>query len=186
MLAEALVGPPPETLAWFVYVPEALPETLTFSVIVELAPAAIELDVVHEAVLTVHVQPFPLILVGVKTLGSVSVTVTVPLVAVELPLVTVIAYCPFPPAAKLPLCDRPMLQLPDWETWPLTPPQPPRAAARQITEKEKKVSLSCIMRRLPSVELPVKELPFELPFALGRTNCTLALGIGCNSEVQSS
>jgi hypothetical protein len=41
-----------------------------------------------------------------------------------------------------------MLQLPEWEVLPLTPPQPLSAPARQITQKDKRASFRCIMRRL--------------------------------------
>jgi hypothetical protein len=69
---------------------------LTFTVIVELAPAAIEFEVVQETGLRVQVQPLPKVLLAVKTPAgeNESVTVIVPLVAAELPLVTMIAYCP--------------------------------------------------------------------------------------------
>jgi len=50
----------------------------------------------------VQFYPVPLALDAVKTLGNVSATVTVPLVAAALPLVAVIVYCPVPPAAKFP------------------------------------------------------------------------------------
>ena len=141
-----------------VYDPEALAETLTFNVIVELAPGAMEFEVVQEKGLRVQVQPLPTLPLAVKTLGNVSVTVTVPLVAAEVLLVTVIAYCPVPPAAKLPLCNRVMLQLPERETLPLPPPQPLRIATRQITQKDKRASLSCTMGDLQLKELPAKEL----------------------------
>jgi hypothetical protein len=144
-----------------VYDPEASAETLTFSVIVELAPAAIEFEVVQETGLRLHVQPLPKVLLPVKTLGNESVTVTSPVVAAEVLLVTVIAYCPVPPGAKLPLCDRAMLQLLEWETLPLAPPQPLSAPASQIAQKDKRASFRCIMRRLPFEKVPAKDL--QLP-----------------------
>ena len=77
------------------YVPEALAATLTLIVIVELAPAAIGPALVQETLTApVQVQPLPKVLLAVKTLGNESLTVTVPLVAAAVLLVTVIAYCP--------------------------------------------------------------------------------------------
>ena len=73
----------------------------------------------QEVVLRVQVQPVPARPVAVKTppLGRASATLTVPLVAEELLLVTVIEYCPVPFGVNVPLCEMLMVQGIDGRIW---------------------------------------------------------------------
>ena len=92
LLLARLVSPPPETVAVLVTLAGALVATLTVSVSGgALAPAAIGSLRVHESVGTsVHVQPVPANAVAVRPVGSVSVTVIVPIVAAAPAFLTVI------------------------------------------------------------------------------------------------
>jgi hypothetical protein len=104
----------------------------------------------------VQFQPFPAGgPLGVNPLGKVFVTVTVPLVAPDPLLVAVIEYWPSPPGAKLPLCERLMLQFPEVEMLLPLPPQPMRTPTRvpitQIAQQNTRPCLAFIMR---SLQLP--------------------------------
>src|SRR5947199_282217 len=86
-----LVSPPPETVAVLVCGDVALAATSTVRVIAGYEdPAANALLRVQESVARTQLQPVPAIPVAVKPAGSVSVTVTVPLVAAVPELVAVI------------------------------------------------------------------------------------------------
>ena len=66
-------------------------------------PAAKTSERVHCSGLSVQLHPVPLMAVAVKPVGSVSVTVTAPLVEALPLLVTVIVYCaPVCPCVKSP------------------------------------------------------------------------------------
>jgi hypothetical protein len=49
-----------------------------------------------------------------------------------------------------------MLQLVEWETLPLTPPQPLRVAARQITQADREASFNGAMGKSPTGNYPPK------------------------------
>src|SRR5262245_9533428 len=89
-LLAALTSPPPETLAVFVTLAGAVAATWTVMGIGgKLAPAPRVSLRVQVRVPREHVQPVPAIAAPVILLGSVSATVTVPLVGPEPMLVTV-------------------------------------------------------------------------------------------------
>src|SRR5262245_27843791 len=83
-------SPPPATLTLFVTLDEALLPTLTVRVIAgyDAPPASASLRK-QVRVATVHVHPVPLIAVAVRPAGSVSITVTRPLVGPPPALLTV-------------------------------------------------------------------------------------------------
>jgi hypothetical protein len=103
-----LVAEPPPTIATvalLVTLGNAARPTATVNVIgFPLAPAAIEVVLVHVTAwpAALHVQPVPVAETYVKPVGSVSVTVTVPLEASAPVLLGVIVYTPFWPTTKLP------------------------------------------------------------------------------------
>ena len=88
------LSPPPETETAFVTVAGAFAATSTVSVIgAKLEPAAAELFAIHLKVGGLkQAQPLPFIDVAVRPAGSVSMKVTVPLVAAAPELVTVTLY----------------------------------------------------------------------------------------------
>ena len=109
-LALAGVEPPPETLTWFTCGELAFEATFTVTVIAgKLDPAVSTLLVVHVFVAQVH--PVPAIDTNVSPEGTVSVTVTVPLVGpapAAFDTVTVyVAFCC--PCVKFPECVLVML-----------------------------------------------------------------------------
>src|SRR5579863_5133126 len=76
-----LVSPPPATATMFVTDVAALDATFTVSVMDGYAVLAAKASLrVHDAGLTVQVQPVPAIAVAVNPVGTVSVTVTMPVV----------------------------------------------------------------------------------------------------------
>src|SRR5271170_7592001 len=84
------VAPPPEAAAELVTLVGALAATLTVSVMAgKLAPATSTVVDVQVNVPSEQVQPVPAIAVAVRPAGSVSTTVTVPLVDAVPELVTV-------------------------------------------------------------------------------------------------
>src|SRR5881397_1901219 len=98
LLLTMLTSPPPDTVTLLVTLAGALLATVTVKVIVELLPAAREVDRVQVSVAgpvagsVAQLQFVPLIAVAVRPAGSVSVTVIVPLVAVPPLLVTTTLY----------------------------------------------------------------------------------------------
>src|SRR5439155_269500 len=109
-LLAVLTSPPPDTVTLLVTLAGALLATVTVKVIVELLPAAREVDRVQVSVAgpvagsVTQLQFVPLIAVAVRPAGSVSVTVIVPLVAVPPLLVTTMLYvAPVWPTLKLTL-----------------------------------------------------------------------------------
>src|SRR5260370_920233 len=84
------------TVAEFITVAGALFATLTFSVIVEVPLIAMGVAAsvqVTACPLAMHDQPVPVPLANVSPVGSVSVTVMVPVVATPPPLVTTSENC---------------------------------------------------------------------------------------------
>ena len=79
-----------------------------------------------------HVQPLPLALEAVKTLGRESESETVPLVELDASLVAVMEYSPAPPGAKPPVRVTDILQEPLTEELPLAPPQPVKIPAADM------------------------------------------------------
>jgi hypothetical protein len=103
-----LVSPPPLAVAELVTDAGAFAATLTVSVIgVPAAPAAMTVALVQVTVCpsALQVQPDPLAALNVRPVGSVSVTVMVPEVAMLPVLLTAIAYAPVAPVTKEPVCD---------------------------------------------------------------------------------
>src|ERR1700730_17881274 len=69
----------------------------------------------------VHVQPLPAIAVAVNPVGTVSATVTVPLVTAVPEFFTVMVYvAPVCPCVKFPVCDLVIVKSGAVETAPLT------------------------------------------------------------------
>src|ERR1035438_3732188 len=106
--------PPPDTLTWFVNWDDASDATFTVTMIAgELVPpASALLRVQLLAAVPGHVHPVPLIDTSVRSEGTDSVTVTVPLVGpAPAAFDTVTLYiAPFCPWVKLPLCVFVMLR----------------------------------------------------------------------------
>jgi hypothetical protein len=103
----AFEAPPPLTVTELVREPAA-PATFTMSVMgLPLPEAAMLVTLVHVAVWPEppHVHPVPEAALKVSPAGSVSVTVSVPVVADVPELLTTIAYVPVEPLVKLPVCD---------------------------------------------------------------------------------
>jgi hypothetical protein len=99
------VAPPPLAVTELVTDPGA-PVALTVNVMgLPAAPAAMEVVLVQVTVCPaeLHVQPVPLAALNVRPVGSVSVTVTVPVVGDVPVLLTVIVYAPVAPMLKLPV-----------------------------------------------------------------------------------
>lgn len=90
----------------FVTVNGTLLATFTVSTIVaQIAAPATAASRVHVAVPSVHVHPAPLIAVAVTAGGSVSTSVTVPLVARSSMFLTELVYdFPASPCVKRPMC----------------------------------------------------------------------------------
>src|SRR5579871_337291 len=101
----AFVVPPTETVAVFATDGAALAATLTVTVMGEkLEPAASASVRVHTSVPSTHVQPEPEIAVAVRPGGSVSLTVTMPLVAAVPTLLTISVYVlPVSPSRNTPV-----------------------------------------------------------------------------------
>jgi len=100
-------APPPDAVALFNTV-AAGPTTFTTSEIVgDVAPLAIGVVVVHVTTWpeALHVQPVPVAEANVKPVGSVSVSVRVPVVGDVPLLVTLSVYVPVAPMTKFPLWD---------------------------------------------------------------------------------
>src|SRR5207245_352515 len=100
---------------------------------------------VQVRVASVHDQPVPEIAVAVKPVGSVSATVTVPLVAPVPELVAVSVYVsPLSPWMKFPVCDLAIVMSATWlmvvgslvESLLVTTSPPPDTAAEFVTELE--------------------------------------------------
>jgi len=103
-----LVVPPPVAFTEFVTLGTAAARTLTLSVIAfAFAAAAIAVVDVHVTVcpLAPHAQPVPDAELYVSPVGSVSMTVTVPLVGEPPGLLATIVYVPVEPTVKLPTWD---------------------------------------------------------------------------------
>ncbi len=101
-------APPPLVVAEFVTEAGALAATLTVSVIgFPAAPTAMTVVLVQvtDCPASLHVQPVPVAALNVKPAGSVSVTVTVPVVATFPVLLTAIVYVPVAPVTNDPVCD---------------------------------------------------------------------------------
>jgi len=99
------MAPPPLTVTEFVTEPGA-PTALTVKVIgAPLPPAAMAVVLVHVTFwpAPLHVQPVPLAALNVNPVGSVSVTVIVPVVAAVPVLLAVTVYVPVEPIVKLPV-----------------------------------------------------------------------------------
>jgi len=100
-----LMAPPPLTVTELVTEPGA-PTALTVKVIgAPFAPAAMAVVLVHVAVwpAPLHVQPVPVAALKVNPVGSVSVTVMVPVVGDVPALLSVIVYVPVAPIVKSPV-----------------------------------------------------------------------------------
>jgi hypothetical protein len=102
-----LLAPPPETVTELVTVPGG-PTAFTVSEIgLPGLPAAMLVVLVHVTVApaSLQVQPVPLAALYVRPVGSVSTTVSVPVVGDVPLLLTAIVYVPVEPTVKLPVCD---------------------------------------------------------------------------------
>ena len=83
------ISPPPETVATLITIGATLTLTLTVTTIAGYeAPGASGLTVVHVSVPSEHVHPAPRMDVATRPAGSVSTTVTAPVVAPPPPLCT--------------------------------------------------------------------------------------------------